>query len=399
MEKHLSAETERPTAPRAREGAAQGSAERRPRLLVVDDSADNRFVLMQVLAEHLPECEVEAASGAAEGITLAQKTPFDAALIDLQMPNLDGIEMCRRLKRNRTTTHVPVALITSRSVDARTKAEGLEAGADDFIKRPIDNVELVARIRVMLRVKQAEDEYRRINAHLEDLVRIRTTKLEEYAKRQTALSHKVIAAQEEERARLSRELHDELGQILTAVRLELDLAKKMLAEKSEVSGAGIERAVEMVGNAAEEVRRFCRGLRPPMLDDLGVESAVRLLVGEFEQATRIRIDLDVDLREDLNRIPTEVALCVYRIIQESLNNVTRHARAERVAIQLSRAGGELSLSIRDDGRGFNLEETIAAKGIGLTGMQERASLVNGSFSILTERGKGTKVELKVPLDS
>jgi signal transduction histidine kinase len=379
--------------------AARYSQERRPALLIVDDSADNRFVLTQVVAEYLPEWDVTAASGAAEGLALARKTAFDAALIDLQMPNVDGIEMCRRLKRNISTALIPVALITSHSVDPRTKAEGLEAGADDFIKRPIDNLELVARIRVMLRIKQAEDEYRRINAHLEDLVQVRTARLEEYAKRQTALSHKIITAQEEERARLSRELHDELGQILTAVRLELDLAKKELDGRAEVAGASIDKAVEMVEKAAGEIRLFCRGLRPPLLDDLGVESAVSLLIEEFEQTTQIRIELEIDLHEDQNPIPAEIALCVYRIIQESLNNITRHARAAMVDIRLSRAAGELSLVIRDDGRGFDPEGSATEKGIGLIGMQERASLINGRFFILSDPGRGTRVELKVPLDS
>jgi response regulator RpfG family c-di-GMP phosphodiesterase len=168
----------------------QNEIQLNPRLLVVDDRRDNLIVLEQVITEHLPQYEVVTATSAAEGLKVAASSRLDGALIDLQMPHMDGIEMCRRLKAAPATANVPLMLVTSHSADANTKAKGLEAGADDFINRPIDNLELVGRIKVMLRIKRAEDALREMNARLEDLVQLRTEKLRQAARRHAMLSRK-----------------------------------------------------------------------------------------------------------------------------------------------------------------------------------------------------------------
>ena len=129
-------------------------------LLIVDDREDNLFVLRETLSEHLPEGRLLTASSAAEGLALLGEEEVDVALIDVQMPEMDGIEMCRQIKAEAATALVPVILITARDVSAVVKAEGLDAGAEDFISRPIDNSELVARTRAALRLKRAEDESR-----------------------------------------------------------------------------------------------------------------------------------------------------------------------------------------------------------------------------------------------
>jgi PAS domain S-box-containing protein len=215
--------------------------------------------------------------------------------------------------------------------------------------------------------------------------------------RHAQLSRKVLMAQEEERARVSRELHDELGQLLTAIRLELDWLHRT-AETEPVQAAGaFGNAVQMVENAAEELRRICRGLRPPLLDDLGLEPSVRALVDEFEERSRIRAVLEIDLDEDPPQLASEVALCTYRILQEALNNVSRHARASQVNITLTLKDRELRLTVYDDGRGFDLASAQPPRGVGLDGMRERAFLVDGTLDIRSENMQGTRVVFFVPL--
>ena len=152
-------------------------------LLAVDDRQDNLFVLEQLVADGLPECELITATSAAEGLAIAARAPLDGALVDVQMPGMDGVEMCRRLKADAATRNVHVILVTAHEAGAELKTEGLNAGADDFINKPIDNAELVARISVMLRVKRAEDGLRRMNERLDGLVRERTGALRESEKR------------------------------------------------------------------------------------------------------------------------------------------------------------------------------------------------------------------------
>ena len=215
--------------------------------------------------------------------------------------------------------------------------------------------------------------------------------------RHTQLARKVLMAQEEERARVSRDLHDELGQILTALRLELSwLHKKAGAASADVSEA-FGGAVEMVEKAAEELRRICKGLRPPLLDDLGLEPALRLLVEDFEEWTGLTFDYMVQMDEGAWSVPPEVALCTYRILQESLNNITRHSRAQHVNITITDVNGDLVLSVYDDGLGFDIMDRDARKGSGIAGMRERAYLVSGTLDIRSEPHQGTRVILRVPV--
>lgn len=143
---------------------------RQPIILAVDDKPDNLFVLCQCINQYIPECTVITARSAEEGLSVAAGNPLDAALIDLQMPGMDGIEMCRRLKANEGTAHIPVLIMTAHRTSSKLRASALEAGADDFVSKPVDNVELAARIKVILRIKKAEDDLREINERLEDLV-------------------------------------------------------------------------------------------------------------------------------------------------------------------------------------------------------------------------------------
>ncbi len=136
-------------------------------LLLIDDRPENLDILRQVLLEYLPECQVLLADSAAEGLRIAETIALDGILSDVQMPEMDGIELCRCFKADRDTCHIPVILLTSHRLSSRHRAEGLEAGANDFISRPLDNIELVARIKTQLRLKQAEDQLRQANVQAE----------------------------------------------------------------------------------------------------------------------------------------------------------------------------------------------------------------------------------------
>ncbi len=154
-----------------------------PILLAVDDKPDNLFVIRQLIAEYCSGCTVITAPNAASGLALAAKSLPDAALIDVQMPGMDGIEMCRRLKTDPKTAHIPVILLTAHRASTALKVTGLEAGADDFISKPVDGFELSARVRVMLRIKKAEDRLREEKEKLKAAVSRRTGQLESIEKR------------------------------------------------------------------------------------------------------------------------------------------------------------------------------------------------------------------------
>ena len=211
------------------------------------------------------------------------------------------------------------------------------------------------------------------------------------------LSRKILLAQEEERLRLSRDLHDELGQLLTAQRLELDWLEKKMEPANGTGGDGFKNAMKLVEDATRELRRICRGLRPPLLDDLGLEPAVHLLVEEFRERTGMNADLVIRLKDEGASVPKELALCTYRILQESITNVSRHSGAEHVDISLVYSPHELVLSVHDNGKGFDAGLAGTGSGSGITGMHERAHLVGGSVDVKSSPEGGTRVVFRAPL--
>ncbi len=210
--------------------------------------------------------------------------------------------------------------------------------------------------------------------------------------RHAALSRKAISAQEEERARLSMEMHDELGQILTALRLDLGLVRKQHAERENKDF--LSNAVSLAEKATDELRRLCKGLRPPLLDDLGLEPAMQLLVDDFEAQCDTRIHLV--LPETNRPMSREAALCAYRIVQESLTNIRKHANASQVEIALNYADNGIELCIYDDGRGFEQSKLSTSKGFGLQGITERAVLAGGYADIRSGIGQGTRIVFRAP---
>jgi two-component system, NarL family, sensor histidine kinase UhpB len=199
---------------------------------------------------------------------------------------------------------------------------------------------------------------------------------------------RALAAQEQERQRVARELHDEVGQVLTGVMLELEQAAKTSGSEQ----AQLVAAREAVRHALEEVRRIARELRPEVLDDLGLQSALRSLCTTAAAQRGLRVERRLELVD--GGLSPEVELVVYRIAQESLTNVLRHAGASEVLVALGRVDGGLRLVVRDDGRGL---APSAEAGAGITGMRERALHIGARLSVGAVRGGGTEVRLDVPL--
>jgi two-component system, NarL family, sensor histidine kinase UhpB len=197
---------------------------------------------------------------------------------------------------------------------------------------------------------------------------------------------RALAAQEQERQRVARELHDEVGQVLTGVMLELEQAAK------SGGNSQLDTAREAVRHALEEVRRIARELRPEVLDDLGLQSALRSLCTAAAAHDGLRVERRLELGDAA--LSPEVELVVYRIAQESLTNVLRHSGASEVLVALGSVDGGVRLVVRDDGRGLPAD---AAVGGGITGMRERALHIGGQLSVSTVDGGGTEVRLDVPL--
>ena len=206
------------------------------------------------------------------------------------------------------------------------------------------------------------------------------------------LSRRVLEVQESERRRIAHELHDELGQSLTAIKINLQASLRLPPADQERRSAD---NIAIIESALQHVRSLSLTLRPSVLDDLGLGAAIEWLA---EQA-HSRGDLQVELASDLNdrRLAPELETACFRIVQEALTNIQRHSKASKVRIALHAAGSDLVLTIGDNGRGFDTTRRMTGKSLGLLGMEERASLLSGTLSVRSQPGNGCTITLHCPI--
>ena len=208
------------------------------------------------------------------------------------------------------------------------------------------------------------------------------------------LTQRVFDAQEEERGRVARELHDGISQILVGVKYALDIARRRLATGDARAEQALERGQENLSGAIQEVRRISRDLRPGMLDDLGLGPALKALTEDFH--ARTGIDTRFETVVFRNRIDQEGRIALYRIAQEALTNIERHSGATRVEMDLRGHRRGATLRVSDNGCGIAPEEGTGRPGIGLRNMQERMDQLGGSLRVLSSRS-GTVIEAQIPL--
>ncbi|MFQ5482670.1 MAG: sensor histidine kinase, partial [Nitrospinaceae bacterium] len=211
------------------------------------------------------------------------------------------------------------------------------------------------------------------------------------------LSNHLQTVREEERTRISREIHDELGQILTTLKMELSLLGERAQEENLPIQEDVDSMTRLLETTLQTVRRISSELRPGILDVLGLAEALEWHVQEFQKRTSVRIETKVD-RVSLG-LGKDYATACFRICQEALTNVARHASATRVTVTLQNKISVLDLTVHDNGRGITKEEVSNPTSLGLIGMRERAQALKGTLSITGTPKKGTTVHVSFPLKS
>ena len=370
-------------------------------ILIVDDTPVNLEVIIDFLDSFGFGIRI-ARSGKSALKRVAYERP-DIILLDVLMPDMDGFETCRRLKMAESTYDIPVILMTSLT-SIEDKVNGFEAGAVDYVTKPLHQEEVLARIKTHLRLRDLTISLAEKNRQMELSNHIEKMRLFEAVSQQReqlrALTQKLTEVQETERTQLARELHDEMGQSLTAVGLNLTAVLDALP--ATVDASSRERLMEanwLVEQTLEQVRELSLNLRPLMLDDLGLVPTLLWYIKRYTQRTNIEVNLaTIGLDE---RLPPILETAIYRIIQEALTNIIRHAKhAQKIHIHLEYEADTISLNIQDDGVGFNIAQVlngpITGSGLGLVGMRERVNLLGGRFNIESQLNRGTCILISIP---
>lgn len=252
----------------------------------------------------------------------------------------------------------------------------------------------VAAIFIIRVLRSFEEETRRKIAGLQ------AARLDEAQRREALrgeMLRQVVSAQEAERQRIARELHDETGQALTALGLGLRAIAASLPGENDRLGKNVAQLERLTEHALIELQRLIADLRPSHLDDLGLDAALRWYAGEIQK--RVPLKVDVSITGERSVLSSEVKTTLFRIIQEALTNVIKHAEAESARVELRYTPAGVRVQVSDDGLGFDLHKIAASQRTswGLIGMQERASLLGGQFQIASALGEGTRVEVFIPL--
>ena len=382
------------------------------KILVVDDEAECRVLLQRSFedAGH----EVRTAEDGAAGLGVLREWDPDLTVTDLLMPVMDGFELLRRARAG-GATDVPVVLMSGAWGEEEAAALARAGGAARVLAKPfglagirqllalVDSLPLTPRVRDAPAAADWDDEHRRLLggklyakvAELEatnSALRRAEESLRASEAQLRALAARSVATREEESARIAREIHDELGQALTALKFDVAALR---AGAEPAAGARLDRMSAALDRTLAAMRRLCGELRPAMLDSLGLPAALEWQVREFEASTGVLVNLRLPARE--SPCAGACATAVFRIFQEILTNVARHADATEVNVRLESTDGWLTLEAADNGRGFNPPADGAPpRGLGLLGMRERALAAGGRLEIESRLGTGVTVTLRVP---
>ena len=358
-------------------------------ILIVDDDSKSLLALEQLL-QSVTQKVVVANSGE-EALRCVLKQDFAVILLDARMPGVDGFETARLIRERERSRHTPIIFLTGAYEDLHSVFRGYEAGAVDYIVKPLVPEILKSKISVF------------VELYIKNAVLIREIadrKLAEERSRKSEENLRALAAhlqsvREEEWTRIAREIHDELGQSLTGLKMDLTWVVNRLPGDQRVLAERMKSMFGLIDGTIQSVRKIASRLRPEVLDQLGLTAAIGWCAGDFRKRTGIRCKLS--LPSDTLILDHERSTAAFRIFQELLTNVARHANATRIDVAMRVDSGALVLTVEDNGRGIAESAIEDSKSLGLLGMRERVLPFGGAIEIAGVRDKGTKVRVCIPL--
>jgi signal transduction histidine kinase len=352
------------------------------RILLIEDDEDDCVIIRDIISGiHTWRCQLDWVSTPENALDKVSSGQYQVCLLDYRLGEKNGIELLKILKQK--GFDAPIIMLTGYG-DYGIDLEAMKAGAADYLEKGNLETKILERS-----IRYAVD---RADA-------LKTIRESESALRE--LSGRLVEAQERERKRIAKELHDSIGANLTAIKYILE-EKRYHMGVGNVPQAGptLEKIIDLVRETMEETQRMSMNLRPAVLDDIGIIAAIQWAVRKFQEVySDISVEILLNITED--DVPDTLKIVILRIVQEALNNISKHSGADKIQLCLQRNNDNLELIVEDNGKGFDPKSIRSQPdekgGTGLMGMKERAEVYGGSFRIHSGMGIGTTIRAAWPL--
>lgn len=377
-----------------------------PRIMIVDDETKNIQVLGTLLQQK--GYYIYVAQNGKEALEIINEILPDLVLLDIMMPELDGFEVCRLLKSEPRTRDIPVIFLTVKS-DTADIVKGFDLGAADYVTKPFNSVELLARINTHLNLKILQNSLENKNAQLTETNKQLTNEITErrtmekelfkYQEKLRSLHSEMLFIEERERRIIALELHDNIGQNLALLKIKLrELTRQNDCPQSNKISEGI---LELTNQIIQETRSLTFETSPPILYELGLGITIQWLVEKFE--TQYGIEIEFINNEEIDIINEQAKFVLFRVLRELLFNIVKHSKAQKARISIDREDKNVILVVEDFGIGFDVSEHKSclynSKSFGLFSINERIAYIGGKMEIQSAPGKCTRISLSVPVDS
>ncbi len=354
------------------------------RVLLVDDDEVDRRICRRALARYEPAPEFVDAETAEEALRWLAARDFDCVLLDFRLPDMDGLDLLKRLSDRAVEVRVPIIMLTGAS-DVAVAVEAMRCGASDYLVKDVDG-RYQALIPTIVRRAMRERDLQLAKWHADQA-------LVQYRVDLSELTQRLMVQEKTMTRRLAQTLHDQLGQTLTAIRLTFDAVVAAQRDRMPPEVDRRARLVDtLIDQAVREVRQVLVELRPPLLDEHGLFAAL-----DNELRTRSQAHDHIDLRLEAQpacaelRWPADVEYAAFMIAREAIGNAIRHAQPASVRVVLTGAARSLSLNIVDDGSGMAPAATSRPGHLGMVGIRERAQAIGAQCSVRSAPGDGTSV--------
>lgn len=351
------------------------------RILLLEDNAPHAELVEHFLRDSGLKFQITRVETRDTFIEQIERHPPDMILSDYALPSFDGYAALAIAKEK--APNIPFIFVTG-TMGEEVAIETLKNGATDYVLKT-----RLGRLGPAVQRALRESAERRERQRAEDKLRRSLAQLR-------ALTSYLQYVREEERTRIAREVHDELGQALTGLKLDMSWLAARVSRNARPVQEKVRTMVDHIDETIQTVRRIATELRPGILDSLGLVAALEWQANEFQSRTGIPCQVVASV--DDSHLQPEFTTVFFRIYQETLTNIIRHAKATRVEVRLTEDCGALVLTVTDNGRGISEDEIVNTRSIGLVGMRERASLIGGEIALQGAPGRGTTVTLRVPLD-